>query len=90
MQGAGPVSIAVPAQRRTQQARVVWGSRVVTVGGAELSELVRQSTEYAALLRTHKREVRELVLPGDDHFSILDHMARADGVLANAAVALLD
>ncbi|MFM9881748.1 MAG: alpha/beta hydrolase [Burkholderiales bacterium] len=61
---------------------------VVTVGGAELSELVRQSTEYAAFLRGNQRDVRELVLPGDDHFSILDHMALPDGVLANAAVEL--
>ncbi len=30
---AGPIAIASPLPRRTRQARVVWGSRVVTVGG---------------------------------------------------------
>ncbi len=30
---AGPIAIAAPLPRRTRQARVVWGSRVVTVGG---------------------------------------------------------
>ncbi len=30
---AGPIAIAAPQPRRTRQARVVWGSRVVTVGG---------------------------------------------------------
>ena len=29
----GPIAIAQPAPRRSRQARVVWGSRVVTVGG---------------------------------------------------------
>ena len=28
-----PVEVAQPAPRRSRQARVVWGSRVVTVGG---------------------------------------------------------
>ena len=30
---AGPIDVAAPKPRRTRQARVVWGSRVVTVGG---------------------------------------------------------
>jgi arylformamidase len=63
---------------------------VVTVGGAELSELVRQSTEYAGFLRSKQRNVQELVLPGDDHFSILEHLARPEGVLANAALAFFE
>src|SRR5690606_6867675 len=30
---AAPTALAAPLPRRTRQARVVWGSRVVTVGG---------------------------------------------------------
>ena len=28
-----PIDIATPRQRQTRQARAVWGSRVVTIGG---------------------------------------------------------
>ncbi|WP_312304626.1 flavodoxin-dependent (E)-4-hydroxy-3-methylbut-2-enyl-diphosphate synthase, partial [Pulveribacter sp.] len=30
---AGPIALSAPLPRRTRQARVAWGSRVVTVGG---------------------------------------------------------
>jgi (E)-4-hydroxy-3-methylbut-2-enyl-diphosphate synthase len=30
---AQPIALAAPAPRRSRQARVVWGDRVVTVGG---------------------------------------------------------
>jgi acetyl esterase/lipase len=54
----------------------------VAYGGAELSELVRQSKDYAAALKGAGRPVRELALHGEDHFSILEQLARADGALA--------
>ena len=54
----------------------------VAFGDAELPELVRQSREYAAALKAAGRPVRELALHGEDHFSILEQMARADGALA--------
>src|SRR5690606_33439122 len=31
--GSEPIELANPAQRRTRQARVAWGNRIVTVGG---------------------------------------------------------
>ena len=52
---------------------------VVAAGAAELPELVRQSTEYAAALG-----IAPLVLPGHDHFTILEELARPDGALCNA------
>jgi hypothetical protein len=61
----------------------------VTVGGAELTELVRQSTEYAAFLAGKQRKARELIVPGDDHFTILERLARADGVFTNEVLKLL-
>lgn len=61
---------------------------IVTVGGAELPELVRQSTEYATFLRDGGRDGRELVLAGEDHFTILEQLARAEGSLAQEVVRL--
>ena len=29
----GPVAVAAPLPRRSRQAKVTWGSRIVTVGG---------------------------------------------------------
>lgn len=63
---------------------------IVTVGGAELPELVRQSVEYAAYLRGKGRDGRELMLPGEDHFTILEQLARADGALTRAAEQLFE
>ena len=60
----------------------------VAYGDAELPELVRQSREYAAALRGAGVPVRELGLIGDDHFSILEHLARKDGTLAAEAARL--
>jgi arylformamidase len=60
----------------------------VAVGAAELPELVRQSQEYAAALKAAGRPVRALVLPGDNHFSILEQLARPDGALAREALRL--
>ena len=63
---------------------------IVAVGGAELPELVRQSRDYETFLRTKGCDVRELVIPGEDHFSILEQLAQPHGVLANAAVELAE
>lgn len=60
----------------------------VAVGGAELPELLRQSAEYAAALETAGRTVRKIVVPGATHFSILEQVARPDGVLAQEAARL--
>jgi len=62
---------------------------IVAVGGAELPELVRQSVEYCAYLKQSGRTAHELVVPGDDHFTILDQLARPDGALCRALVKLV-
>jgi acetyl esterase/lipase len=56
---------------------------VVAAGAAELPELVRQSTEYAAALR-----LRPLLLEGHDHFSILEELAHPEGALCHALAEL--
>jgi len=54
----------------------------VAFGGDELPELVRQSQDFVAALKLAGRPVREIAVPGEDHFSILDQLASPDGTLA--------
>jgi len=53
----------------------------VSVGGAELPELVRQSSDYFAALHKSGNAGMELVLAGENHFSILEQLARPGGAL---------
>jgi arylformamidase len=55
----------------------------VAVGGAELPELIRQSRDYFAALRVAGGPVREVIVPGATHFTILEEVARPSGALAN-------
>jgi len=61
---------------------------VVTVGAAELPELVRQSAEYAAALAERRLRVRHLPLAVHDHFTVLDELAKPEGALCAALVEL--
>ena len=60
----------------------------VAVGAAELPELVRQSRDYAAALAAAGRPARCLLLPGENHFSILEQLARPEGALCAEAIRL--
>ncbi len=62
----------------------------VTVGGAELPELIRQSEDYAAALLAAGKPVRRLVVPRSNHFSILEEVARPAGTLAMEAARLAE
>jgi arylformamidase len=53
----------------------------VSVGGAELPELQRQSREYAAAAQARGFQVELSVLAGHHHFSIMEELARPDGAL---------
>jgi arylformamidase len=55
----------------------------VSVGGAELPELQRQSRDYAAAAGKRGFPVRLSVLAGHHHFSIMDELARPDGALVS-------
>jgi acetyl esterase/lipase len=54
---------------------------IVACGGGELPELVRQSEEYAAARAQAGLPGRGVVLPGHNHFTILEELARPDGAL---------
>ena len=58
------------------------------VGGGELPELRRQSSDYAEAARARRLPVALTVLPGLHHFSILDELARPEGAIARALVEL--
>lgn len=60
------------------------GPSIVTVGAAELPELVRHSAEYAQAWTAAGLKGRYMPLPGHDHFSILEELASPDGKLTAA------
>ena len=57
---------------------------VVSVGLGELPELIRQSHEYWAAWQAQGLRGQYLPLPGHDHFSILEELARPSGRLFTA------
>lgn len=59
------------------------------VGADELTELIRQSEDYAKAARERGLPVTLTVLPGHHHFSILDELARPDGALTGALAELV-
>lgn len=62
----------------------------IFVGGQELPELKRQSTIYAEAAREHGLPATLTVLPGHNHFSILDEISRPEGAITRALVELID
>jgi len=54
----------------------------VVVGGGELPEMRRQSADFAAARRGRGLPGGFFEVAGEDHFTIMEHMARPDGALA--------
>ena len=65
------------------------GALVVAYGSRELPELCRQSIEYARAWTERGLPGRLLPVDGADHFTILDALARPEGVLTRALLAML-
>jgi acetyl esterase/lipase len=65
------------------------GELIVAYGTRELPELCRQSIEYARAWTERGLPGRLLPVDGADHFTILDALARPDGVLMQALLAML-
>jgi len=61
----------------------------VAVGDRELSELVRQSTDYAAYLTARVSNSTLCVVSAADHFIVLETVASRTGALCGAACRLL-
>jgi acetyl esterase/lipase len=62
---------------------------VLAVGGAELPELLRQTTDSHAAYQAAGLHSELLVLPGEDHFTILEHLAALGGALTLGVLKLL-
>jgi arylformamidase len=54
-----------------------------------LPELVLLSTIYAETTRTRGLPVTLTVMPGHNHFTILDEISRPDGAITRALVELI-
>jgi arylformamidase len=61
----------------------------ITVGDAELPELVRQSEDYAKAWISPTRPGVVLPAPGHNHFTILEEVAKADGSLLTGLLKLV-
>jgi arylformamidase len=59
---------------------------IVSVGSAELPELVRHSTEYAEACRAKNENATYLNLAGRTHFTILEDLAMPNSALLGAVV----
>jgi arylformamidase len=57
-------------------------------GGSELPELQRQSDEYARAAQAAGLDAKLYVLPGHHHYSILDELAKPQGLLTETLVNL--
>lgn len=62
---------------------------VVSVGDAELPELIRHSHDYAHACAEAGERVTYLPMPGADHFSILYDLADPDGLQLKALAQLM-
>lgn len=63
---------------------------LVAVGAGELPELVRHSTDYAMALEAAKEPVGLVHVPGRDHFSILDDLARPESLQLTVLADLIE
>ena len=69
--------------------RVRQAGLVVAYGTRELPELCRQSIEYGRRWTERDLPGRLLPVDGADHFTILDALARPEGVLSRTLLAML-
>jgi acetyl esterase/lipase len=63
---------------------------VVAVGGAELSELQRQSREYAQALRGAAQDARLIEVAGAHHLNVLAELESREGALLAEALSLVE
>lgn len=59
------------------------------VGGDELPELQRQSTDYAAAAAKHGIPAALEIVPGRNHFTIVDELSAEDGILLQGLLRLV-
>lgn len=62
---------------------------IVSVGGSETDEFIRQSEEFVPVWKQAGINCSLMVVPGMNHFTILGEMAEADGALTNATAEMM-
>jgi arylformamidase len=65
------------------------GPVVVVVGGAESAEFNRQAADFAAAWRKHGTSTEVITVPGMNHFTVLDELARPGSSVHRAALRLM-
>jgi arylformamidase len=53
----------------------------VVVGGEEIDEFQRQSREFTNAWRSEVGAIEYIVVPGNDHFTVIEAMTEPDNVL---------
>lgn len=61
----------------------------LVAGGNELPELQRQTRDYAQAARAFGLPVSDQILPGHHHYSILDELAKPDGLITRELLKLI-
>jgi len=83
MQSVLPIEVAAPRARRSRQGRVVWGSRVVTVGGdAPVRVQSMTNTDTVDVIGT-AIQVKELALAGSEMVRITVNTPEAANAVAH-------
>ncbi|HEY0219914.1 MAG TPA: alpha/beta hydrolase [Afipia sp.] len=62
----------------------------LVAGGNELPELQRQTRDYAEAARALGLRASDEILPGHHHFSILDELAKPDGLITHELLKLIE
>lgn len=89
MRPAARLRLSGARDRRDAGAGEVFGDEVAHhVGGDKLPELQRQSAAYAAALGDHGLPAALETVPGRNHFTVVDELAAADGVLLRGLLRL--
>ncbi|HBQ3113341.1 TPA: alpha/beta hydrolase [Klebsiella pneumoniae] len=62
---------------------------LISVGGEELPEFMRQSAMYAEVCKNNGEHISHILVPGADHFGILNDLADPEGRQLKAFMSLL-
>ncbi len=64
------------------------GTFVAAVGGRESSEFLRQSREIARVWSERGISAECVVIPGADHFTVVDELCKSDSAMTNRVLEL--
>ncbi|MBN9016744.1 MAG: alpha/beta hydrolase [Rhizobiales bacterium] len=83
----GPIGMDMAEARRFSPIHQIQADLppiILAYGGIEIPEIRRQSEDYRAALSFLGHSVERIVVPGCDHFSVLEQLSAPEGVLSRA------